>query len=67
MIVREFYKIREDGVVLHRTYSDNKMYIRKVGTDETYIDAIDALDYEYEETDRPIEEHIIKIMDETLE
>ena len=40
------------------TYSDSNLYIRKVGTDEIYEDVYDALnsDYEYEETDREIED-----------
>lgn len=57
MIVREFYMQREDGVNLFRTYSDNNKYIRKVGTNEEYSEAIDVEDapYSYEETDKEIE------------
>ena len=57
MIVREFYRIREDGVVLYRTYSDANLIIRKVGTEELYSEAIDVENapYTYEETDTPIE------------
>jgi hypothetical protein len=43
-----------DGREFTYTYSDIYM-IRKVGTDEIYTDAIDVLDYTYEETDIPIE------------
>ena len=43
-----------DGKELTRTYSDT-FKIRKVGTDEVYDDAIDALPYEYEETDQPLD------------
>lgn len=52
MIVREFYSIRSDGVFLFRTYSDNGMQIRKVGTDEIYDEAVDIANapYTYEET-----------------
>lgn len=57
MIVREFYEQRFDGVNLYKTYSNEGMRIRKVGTDEVYDDAIDVegAPYTYEETDEPIE------------
>lgn len=57
MIQKEFYATRADGVNLYRTFSDAKKYIRKVGTDEVYSEAIDIeeVDYEYEETDTDIE------------
>ena len=57
MIQREFYADREDGVNLFRTYSDNNKYIRKVGTNEEYSEAIDVENakWTYEETDREIE------------
>lgn len=53
MIVREFFRKREDGVRLYRTYSDIGVYIKKVGTEEVYSEAIDVEDsgYAYEETD----------------
>ena len=59
MIVREFYLTRQDGVNLFRTFSDNNKYIRKVGTNEEYSEAIDIEDapYEYEETDKEIEQY----------
>ena len=58
MIVKEFYKTREDGVNLYRSYSDNNVHIHKVGTDEVYAEAIDVENapYEYEETDIPTED-----------
>ena len=58
MIVREFYTQRIDGVNLFRTYSDNNKYIRKVGTEEVYSEAIDVENsgYTYEETDKEIED-----------
>lgn len=37
------------------TFSDQSKMIRKVGTNEIYCDAIDVLDFEYEETDEDIE------------
>ena len=57
MIKKEFFKIREDGVVLYRTYSDANLYIRKVGTEEVYSEAVDVVSAKctYEETDEPIE------------
>ena len=42
-----------DGREFTHTYSDTYL-IRKVGTDEIYTDAMDVLDYEYEETDIPL-------------
>jgi hypothetical protein len=57
MVKTEFYRTREDGVNLYRTYSDADLKIRKVGTDEIYDEAIDieGAPYTYEETDMPIE------------
>lgn len=51
-IVKEFYSTRSDRVNLYRTYSDQNFYIRKVGTEEIYDEAIDIenANYEYEET-----------------
>ena len=58
MIKREFYKERNDGVKLYKTYSDENYRIQKVGTDEIYDEAIDVenSNYEYIETDEKIEE-----------
>ena len=58
MVIKEFYRTREDGVRLYRSYSDQNLYIKKIGTDEVYAEAIDveSAPYEYEETDTPIEE-----------
>ena len=57
MIVKEFYKTREDGVNLYRTYSTESFKLRKIGTDEVYDEAIDidTVSYNYEETDESIE------------
>jgi hypothetical protein len=59
MIVREFYTERMDGVKLYRTYSDANKYIKKVGTNEEYSEAIDieGAPYEYVETDKEIEQY----------
>ena len=58
MIIREYYTTRKDGINLFKTYSDQKVMIRKVGTDEIYDEAIDVegAPYVYEETDKPIVE-----------
>lgn len=57
MIQKDFYKTRQDGVNLYRSYSDHGVQIRKVGTDEIYDEAVDieGVLYVYEETDIPIE------------
>ena len=56
MIIKEFYQTREDGINLYRTYSDQNLIIRKIGTQEEYVDAIDIENtkYSYEETETPI-------------
>ena len=58
MIIKEFYRTRDDGVNLYRTCSTEGLQIRKVGTDEIYDEAIDVENthFEYEETDILIEE-----------
>lgn len=55
MIITEFYKTREDGVVLNRTYSDKGMMIEREGV--RYSEAIDPakLGRTYTETDEAIE------------
>lgn len=56
MIRKEFFKTREDGVRLYRTYSDTDHKIRNKRTSEVYADAIDiAEDEEYEEVEDYIE------------
>lgn len=62
MIVREFYSTRKDGASLFRTYSDANKYIKKVGTEEEYSEAIDidGAPYEYEETDKEIEDEVLE-------
>lgn len=62
MIVREFYKTREDGISLYRTYSDKGFLILKANTNEKYLDAIDVEDapFEYVETDELIELEIVE-------
>lgn len=55
MIITEYFRTREDGVVLNRTYSDNGMMIERDGV--RYSEAIDPaeLNRQYIETDEPIE------------
>ena len=64
MIVKEFYKTREDGVVLYRTYSDANLMIRKVDTEEVYSEAVDVENatYTYVET-----EYVIEVEEEAFE
>lgn len=56
MIIKEFYSTRKDGVKLFKTYSDEGFYIRKIGTEEVYDEAIDVegAPYTYEETETTI-------------
>ena len=58
MIVREFYRTRNDGVSLFRTYSDIGNYIVQNETNTKYTEAIDVENapYTYSETDEKIEE-----------
>lgn len=57
MIVKEFFMVRKDGVCLFRSYSTKGVYIRKVGTEEIYEEAIDIENsmFVYEETEKEIE------------
>ena len=57
MKIREFYKTREDGVNLYRTYSDKGVMLRQNETGILYGEPIDVEDapYTYEETDILIE------------
>lgn len=58
MVKKEFYKVRKDGVLLYRSFSDAGFKIQKVGTNEVYDEAIDveSAPYTYKETNEPIEE-----------
>ena len=53
-IITEYFRTREDGVVLNRTYSDQNMMIERDGV--RYSEAIDPaeLNRQYTETDDPI-------------
>lgn len=56
MIVKK--RVNINSKYFNHTFSDEKFYIRKVGTEEIYEDAYDLLSakYEYEETDIKIED-----------
>lgn len=54
--------IKTENIIINdttfkRTYSDENYYIKKVGTNETYSEAVDVLDknYTYVETDEKFE------------
>lgn len=54
MIITEYYRTREDGVVLNRTYSDLNMMIERDGV--RYSEAVDPAEFnrQYIETEEPI-------------
>ena len=58
MITREFFRTREDGINLYRTYSDESLMIEQVETGALYSDAIDVegAPFTYRETGTPIPE-----------
>lgn len=58
MIITEYYRTRDDGVVLNRTYSDAGMMILQNETGIEYSEAIDieGAAFTYTETDKPIVE-----------
>ena len=66
MLVREFFRKREDGVNLYRTYSDENFKILQNETGVLYDEAIDLEDspYTYTETDIPIEEEENEMVEE---
>lgn len=59
MIKKEYFTTRKDGVKLYKTYSDSGFYIRKVGTEEVYDEAIDveSATFEYEETEEKVQKY----------
>ena len=60
MIVKEFYRTREDGVILYRTYSDADVKIRETVTGALYDEAVEQAGHEhtYAETDIPLDDEI---------
>ena len=57
----EYFRTREDGVVLNRTYSDKGMKLERDG--EKFDDAIDVaeLNLQYIETDEPIDAEMTEL------
>lgn len=57
MVLKEYYKTRQDGVRLYRTYSDANKYIIQQPTGIEYSEAIDVetAPYTYIESDKEIE------------
>ena len=57
MVIKEFYKTRNDGVNLYRNYSNENFRILQEQTGEIYDEAIDVEDapYTYIETNEKIE------------
>lgn len=53
MIIREVIQILDDTI--YRNYSDKGVYIRNKTTGVLYSDVNSCIDYEYEETNIPIE------------
>lgn len=58
MIITEFYRTREDGVDLNKTYSDIHHYIIQNETGAKYTEAIDVVPmrYTYTESEEVIPE-----------
>lgn len=56
MIKTEFYKTREDGVDLYRTFSDENLRIRCDQDNAVYDEAVNVQNsgYTFTETDEPI-------------
>ena len=53
MIIREVIQVLNDTI--YRNYSDKGVYIRNKTTGILYSDVNSCIDYEYEETNIPIE------------
>jgi hypothetical protein len=58
MVIKEFYKTREDGTKLFRFSSDKGLRILQNETGVEYDDAVDVenANYTYSETTTPVEE-----------
>lgn len=63
MIKSEYFRLREDGVALYRTYSDAGYLIRQEQTGAEYSEAIDVADapYTYIETDAEISDKLAEV------
>ena len=62
MIVREYFRTRNDGVNLFRIYSNEGYMIKQVETGIVYNEAVDVenANYTYEETNEKIESEAIE-------
>lgn len=60
MIIKEFYRTREDDLNLYKIYSDKGFKILKLGTTEVYTAVIDVEDagWSYQETSIKLPEEI---------
>lgn len=60
MIHTDFYRVREDGINLYKTYSDQGLRIENEQTGEIFDEVINIENrgYTYIETDQPIEDEI---------
>lgn len=63
MIKTEYFRLREDGVALYRTYSDAGYLIRQEQTGVEYSEAIDVAGapYTYIETDAEIVDELAEV------
>lgn len=59
MIHKEYYRTREDGVRLYRTYSDGGYLLKQIDTGELYEEAIDIenTSHTYSETNIAIDDY----------
>ena len=56
MVITEFYRTREDGVRLIRTYSDQgRMLIRNDGVEYSEAIDVEGIGYTYTESDEMVE------------
>ena len=52
MIIREVIKILDKTI--YRNYSDKRVYIRNKTNGTLWTDVNSSIDYDYEETDKPL-------------
>jgi len=56
MVITEFYRTRDDGVNLYRTYSDsNKMLVRNDGVEFSEAIDIEGCEHTYTESEKDID------------
>ena len=60
MIITEFFREREDGINLYRTYSDRGLRVENEQTHEVFDDVVnvEGFTHTYTETDEPIQDEI---------